>query len=229
MACAELEMAHQLVADTSDLDFQEPSRPLALWLITGRCISQAKAILCLLDGGFANDIAPLARALHESILLLSALTHGEDKLVEEWWEDKAWLNQKKLLAARDEWEQDQRTKMLRHGLKPIGPTKSGLKQAYGRISEVAHHRRRHVEIMMSRNSREMPLGQHPCVRVRAAAIGQVGPLMCELVTVAGNALAHLLGREWFVDRFEPLFQQLCRLQDIARIDPATLGGAQHSR
>lgn len=218
----ELEGAHRFVADQTDLNLGEHTRALAVWLVSGRCISQAKAVICLLRNQFVNDVAPLLRGLHEANRLLAALIHAPDDFVRKWWDDKSWTRHKKVLAALDEWEREARVSMVRNGIRPPGATKEVLAQLYGRISEVSHHRRRHVEDTMSRPNREMPLGPHPCARVCAAVVGQAGPIFSESVTMAGNAMGHLLGREWFVERFEPAFQQLHRMQQQVKLDAASL-------
>jgi hypothetical protein len=52
--------------------------------------------------------------------------------------------------------------------------------------------------------------------------------IAETVTVGGAALADLLGREWFVNRFNRTFHALQELQRKIPLDPATVAGRRPS-
>jgi hypothetical protein len=228
-ALDELAAAHGAVADQTDLDLVAESQPAATWAICGRSISLGMAVVSLLRADFAMDAIPLIRSLHETNRLLEALgARNADGLVVDWLTDARWVGHKRVLAVQDASETEMRTEMIRAGIKPPPATLSASRAFYERLSEFAHNRRRHVLDAVSPVLRHMPLGAHPDARVRAAVVGSAGPFIAETVTVGGFALARVLGREWFVERFNPRFHELQELQRRIPLDPETLG-AQRRR
>jgi hypothetical protein len=63
----------------------------------------------------------------------------------------------------------------------------------------------------STQQRTMPIGPHPDVRHRAGTLGQAGVHLFGTVTTVGQALALLLGKEWFAVRFNPTFHAVHEL------------------
>jgi hypothetical protein len=217
-AVNELRSAHEPVADQTDLDLVAADRPSSLWLLSGRAISTADAALMLLRAGYATEVASLLRSLHECCRLLSAVMHDDDML-RIWLRDRGSLNVKRVMAAVDKWERRSQLEMVKAGVPPPRTTKDPLARTYGRLSDFAHDRRRHLVDQVSVPTRRMPIGPHPDVRVRAALVSETGLFVSELVTVSGSALATLLGRDWFIERFQPTFEQLVALR--RRIDIST--------
>lgn len=169
-AVSELELAHRTVANETTLDLTAPDRPAALWLVSGRCIGHAKAVLELLRLGYTTEVVPVLRSLHEANRTLSALAR-DDEILEVWTRDRKHVNWNRILASIDRWEQEARQAMLREGVQPPRPTKSYMKQLYGWFSEFMHHRRQHLVDQVSVSGRLMPLGSHPDARVRATFVG----------------------------------------------------------
>lgn len=211
LALAELEEAHRSVADDTDLELTGKTRASALWLMSGRCIAQARAALHLLEGGFGNEIPALLRQLHESLRLLDALTaSGEDALTRKWLANK-WVKPAEAAAAVDRDHQRIREDMIREGARPPANITKDFDRAYGHLSEFAHNRRHRIIQTVSIEQRTMPIGPHPDVRHRAATLGEAESVLIGTVTTVGHALALLLGDEWFTKRFNPTFHALHEL------------------
>ncbi len=192
----------------------------------GRSISLGLATVSLLRVGFVLDVIPTVRALHEANRLLEALrSRGSDDLLRDWLTDARWVGHKRVLQVRDAAEQEIRVAMMKEGIPPPAATMDATKAFYERLSEFAHNRRRHLVNAISPELRQMPLGPHPDIRLRAATVGFAGDFIAETVTVGGAALADHLGREWFVNRFNRSFQALQELQRRIPLDPASLAGA----
>jgi hypothetical protein len=226
---AELEEAHRRVPDSTDVDLVGQTRPAATWAVCGRSISLGLATVSLLRAGFALDVIPTVRTLHETNRLLEALrSRGSDGLLRDWLTDARWVGHKRVLAVRDAAEQEMRVDMIKQGIRPPAATMDATKAFYERLSEFAHNRRRHLVDAISPELRQMPLGPHPDIRVRAATVGFAGDFIAETVTVGGAALADLLGREWFVNRFNRTFHALQELQRKIPLDPATVAGRRPS-
>lgn len=220
-AVSELAEAHYRVADHTDLDLRADTRPAALWLLTGRCIGQAAATLQLVRVGYVLQVPPLLRSLQEALALLGSL-HHDDEALGKWLRDRNLVDIQRALASIDKWQEEARLEFARQGLQVPRRTKSYFKQTYGWLSEFTHHRRRHLVGEVSMDTRIMPLGPHPDARGRAVRVWETGNVIAHLVSVGGSALATMLGRSWFVDRFQPTFRSLQELQARMPIDPETL-------
>ena len=210
-ALAELEKAHRIVADGTDLDLTGTTRWSALWLMSGRCIAQSRAVLHLLEGGFGNETPALLRQLQESLRLLDALAaSGEDAVARKWLANK-WVKPADAAAAVDRDHERIREDMIRKGSRPPANVTTGFDRAYGHLSEFAHNRRHRIIATVSSEQRMMPIGPHPDVRHRAATINEAEGVLLGTVTTVGHALAMLLGPEWFTQRFNPTFHALHEL------------------
>lgn len=131
---------------------------------------------------------------------------------------RRWLEGRKverrdIMAALDRQEEAMRAEMVKRGLPPPRATKREFDRQYGRWSDFAHHRRRHLLDQVSVAARVMAAGRHPDWRSRAALVDHFGWHVSALVIAGGSALAHLLGPEWFHDRFLPTYRALRELQD----------------
>ena len=68
-----LTQAHTGIPDETDLDLAGDTRAAAVWIVAGRCIGYARAVLTLVGAGYGGESAAQMRALHEANRLLSAL------------------------------------------------------------------------------------------------------------------------------------------------------------
>ncbi len=93
---------HSLIADRTDLDLEGDSRQAAAWVIAGRCIGLARAMLSLLRDGYAAEAIPTARGLHEATRLLDAVADDEEvELLGRWLADDDWVRPRETRAARE--------------------------------------------------------------------------------------------------------------------------------
>ena len=120
-----------------------------------------------------------------------------------------------------------RVEMIKDGRIPPKTTGKGFEGQYGRWSEIAHHRRRHLLNQVSIPARVMAAGVHPDWRARAVTVEHFGWYLAELVSSGGSAFGHLLGPEWFHDRFQPTLRALFDLMD--RIPLAAIAEGDRTR
>src|SRR5207245_897685 len=146
--------------------------------------------------GFTVEVIPTLRSLHEATRLLSVFgLNGEDALVERWLEGRS-VSRGQVMAASRRQEERYREDMLKLGVAPPGTTSDYFEQQYGRWSEFAHHRRRHLLNQVAVPDRVMAIGAHPDWRARAAAVDHFGWYLGELISVGGYAVADLGRPEW---------------------------------
>lgn len=218
----ELEAAHRVVSDGTDLDLGASTRQAALWLMSGRCIAQGRAVLHLLSGGFANEVPVLLRQLYESTRLLDAFAMTDEEAIVRKWLGNEHVSQGEAARTLDRVHSEMRLQMVRAGAAPPRDVTSDLHRQYGHLSEYAHNRYSRVVNTVAIAERRMPIGAHPEWTVRAAAIGDSGQFLIGTVTVVGHALSMILGAAWFQDRFNPTFHALVELGQRIPLDAASL-------
>lgn len=69
---------HTMVANETDLDLVGASRQAAGWQVSGRVLSFLEAAMALVRAGFASEVAPMLRSIHEANQLLRALANHRD-------------------------------------------------------------------------------------------------------------------------------------------------------
>src|SRR5437764_1292234 len=79
-------------------------------------------------------------------------------------------------------EEAARVGMIQQGIAPPPTTRAYLEGQYGRWSEFAHHRRRHMLTQFSLPARIMVTGPHPDWRSRATMVDHYGWYLGELVS-----------------------------------------------
>ena len=136
---------------------------------------------------------------------------GEDELVFRWIDGRT-VSRGEVMRANDRQQQAIRVEMLRAGERPPSQTGGYFNGQYGRWSEFAHHRRRHIVDQVAEAPRMMAIGPHPDWRARAATVDHLGDSLSELVSVGGLALAKLLNPAWFHDRFQPTLRAVARAE-----------------
>ena len=145
-ALDELEGAHRLIAEETDLQLDAKTRQAAMWLITGRCIGLAHA--------------GTSRARRRRVLLpkqslccvrctrlrdcsTSSRYDGEDDIVRRWLLGRN-VPRGEIMAAIDRQEEAMRAEMIEQRIAPPTTTRAQMEAIYGRSSEVAHNRRGHM-------------------------------------------------------------------------------------
>ena len=154
-------------------------------------------------------------------VLLSAVMQ-DDEVLRTWLRDRGKLSWKKIIEAVEAWEERMRVEMAQAGVTPPGLTKNASTRSYALLRDIAHYRRREMVNLVSEATRLMPVGAHPDVRIRAATVSDTGMYISDLVTVGGSAIAHLLGRDWFVKRYQPTFEAIQEIRRTVDISPASL-------
>ncbi len=80
----DLANVHAAIADQTDLDLSDYTRPLAIWEMSGRAISLAHALIDQLRREYAAQTVGTARLMHESTVLLEAFLVAPPALVSKW-------------------------------------------------------------------------------------------------------------------------------------------------
>lgn len=227
-ARTELLDAHRYIADQTALDLHAKSREAGMWLIAGRCIGLAHAAHLAVSAWVTVEVIPVLRSLHEATRLLSVFRMpGEEALVEKWLGGRSVARGDVMAASRRQ-EATAREQMLKLGHPILAPTSEYFERQYGRWSEFAHHRRRHMLNQVAGPDRVMAVGPHPDWRARAAAVDHLGWYLAELVSVGGFVMADLGRPEW-VDRFQGTYRSLIELMTripLAEIAEGKKPGAQ---
>lgn len=213
LALAELAEAHRRISDETALELDGRSRDSAMWLITGRCLGLGRAAHRLAVDGYVLEVVPVLRSMHEAARLLAVFDFaGEEDLEHRWLRDKS-VGRGDIMAAQRRQEAAMRVEMIKAGVAPPGETTSYFEKQFGRWSEIAHHRRRHLLNQVSVPNRHMPIGPHPDWRVRAVTVDHFGWYVLELVSTCGSALAQLRGPTWTRHRFQPTWRALMDFKD----------------
>ena len=184
-ALTELEHAHRLIAYDTALELDGETRQAAMWLVTGRCIGLARASHELIAAGYVFEVVTLLRSLHEAERLLTLVTlRGEDDVIQRWLEGRH-IPRGEIMPAINRQAEAARVEMSQQGIVPPGTTKTQMERLYGRSSEVAHHRRRHMLTQVALSARIMVTGPHPDWRARAMVADHYGWEIIALVSAGG--------------------------------------------
>jgi hypothetical protein len=224
----DLGAAHAAAGENPRLDLLGPSRDAAMWLVAGRCIGLARAGFDLVRMGYASEAVPTIRSLHEANRLLGVFAlRGEDELVSRWIEGRT-VGRGAIMHASQRQEEAIRVEMLRAGVKPPMSTKSYFDGQYGRWSEIAHQRRKHLLDQVAVDARMMAAGPHPDWRARSATVDHFGDILGELLSAGGHALAQLLG-PGVGDSFQRAFEALTTMKRKVALSELARGGADGGR
>lgn len=132
---------HEHFVENTDFDPEEDTTPGAAWLMAGRCLSQADALLTLLEAGHGPAIMPTARSIHEASRLLAVLLDPEEHGLHQKWLDDEWVRPNNMSEAEQRHQTRLAEQMIRQGVRPPGRTHDLTKNVYGQLSAPAHHRR----------------------------------------------------------------------------------------
>jgi hypothetical protein len=106
--------------------------------------------------------------------------------------------------------------MAEAGVEPEGGDVVALgRQIYSVLSEGSHHQRSVMAESMAPALRLFAYGPHPDASNRAIHVEYAGELLEEVIIVVGDALADILGRDFYAQRIRPLQEALARVREEA--------------
>lgn len=239
LALDALASVHRGIADGTDLDLSADNRAAAVWTVAGRCIGFARSTLSLLRNGFGAESAAQMRALHEANRLLSALADdAETDLLRQWLADKdQGVRPREARAAQERWRHRVRAAMIEKraqakaagdealsreiddglGLEAFAEDDSmsqATRQIYDTLSRIGHSRRSGIRDAISEPLREMAVGPHTDLTIRAEYVTYGGLLVVETLISVGHALGRFHGQGWFEAQIRPLIDRIDGLPDL---------------
>lgn len=248
LALDKVDDAHRAIADHTDLDLSGDTRQAAAWIVSGRCIAYARAVVTLVGAGFGAESAVEMRAMHEATRLLGALAdHEEPDLLRRWLRDagKQWVRPWETRAAQERLHDRIRASMeaardearatgdstrvgeieaaLAAGQMAEGETiTSAALQIYDVLSRVAHTRRSGSSDSLSVGLRTMATGPHPDPAIRASYVDYAGRIIEEMLLTVGEVLDRFYPEGWFMENVNPLIDDLHQLSRSSPIDPVAV-------
>jgi hypothetical protein len=218
--------AHRNIAETMDFDLGGRTRWAAIWDVSGRCLGLCNSLLTQLQGGFASEVVPTLRAIHEADLLLSVLTGpGEEGLLRQWLDDAHYVKEVTARNAAARIEKPLIALMKKEGIELLGDQTELGGQVYDILSKVAHNMRVGFAESVSVELRKFAYGPHPDPRQRAVHVEFSGQIVEEVTLLVGRAFAtRFLGRQWYEETIKPLLAALEAVRQEMPVDPETVHG-----
>jgi hypothetical protein len=229
LAIESLVAPHTHVGDGTDLDLEGDTRQAAVWIVAGRCLGLANALLDLLEKGYAAEVIPTARTLHETNRLLDALVdEGDDALLIRWLkdEDADWVRPRETREARENMvarlratmataleeaeaaSEDDRVRDLKAAIEEMDATPPELWKMslsiYDVLSRIGHTRRSGTNDGVSIPLRQMITGPHPDPAIRGDYVEWSSALIEETMLAVGAALSRFFGPNYFKQGVEPI-------------------------
>jgi hypothetical protein len=233
MACQlvldRLENLHGGIADKTDLELTGYGRGAAIWMLAGRCLGLARALLVQARAGIDNECLVTGRAIHEATRVL--LVFGdpdEEELLRLWLDDEGKHDYVKAAAARaaqERFEAKLDEAMTRIGLPAIGRTGDLSAEVYDQMSRTAHSRRSSCANSVSEELRTATYGHHPSPYRRASCAEWTAAMTVEVTNVVGDALRAFYGQGFFVDEMVPLIQSIEAVRRTAPLSEEALSSA----
>ena len=255
-AVEELIRGHSMLANETDIDLRAETRWVALWELSGRCISLAHALLVELRNGLTAQVSGTSRLMFEAVSLLEAFTVAPDDLVRQWLDGKHVPQRKareQLNQLAEEGagiEDDHQFQALAAAIradpryraraaeqkKQGAPASGGVADLLTFVSsaeyqELSHARGGHNDRPGLRDSVDPELrlfhyGPHPDPEVRAVYVQQAGHDIERVVIVVGYTLSRFF--------FGPAYQEnrihtLQRALRTVREERPLLGAAKSSK
>ncbi|MGH2893947.1 MAG: hypothetical protein ACRDPM_11890, partial [Solirubrobacteraceae bacterium] len=238
LALDKVDDAHRAIADKTELDLACNTRQAAAWIVSGRCIAYARAVVTLVGAGFGAESAVEMRAMHEATRLLGALgDHEEPDLLRRWLRDadKEWVRPWETRAAQERLHGRTRASLeaARDEAHATGdPTRAGeieaalaaeemaegetiasaALQIYDVLSRVAHTRRSGTSDSVSVGLRTMATGPHPDPAIRGSYVDYAGRIIEEVLLTVGEVLGRFYPDGWFTENMKPLIHDLHELR-----------------
>lgn len=218
----ELRDAHAAFVDRTDFDPEADTRPGAAWMVGGRCLSQAGALLTLLTQRYGPEIVPAARSIHEASRLLSVLIDpGEPELLENWLADE-WVRPRDMSQAEERHQTRLVEQMIRVGARPAERTHELTKDVYSHLSAPAHHRRSSFAGEFNHTLRRYAYGPLDSPLRRAFWQIQADEILYDAYLSVGVMLTTLYGPTFFAEVVEPGLRAIRELQSREPLLPDDL-------
>jgi hypothetical protein len=220
----ELIAAHQRIADTMEFGIDGHTRWTAVWEMSGRCLGLCNALLVQLREGFASEVVPTLRSIHEAAQLVTVLAGpGEQTLLRTWLENRTYLSAQRVRAAEARIEQPAVELLKKQGIRLAGDQQDLGQQVYGILSKPAHNMRIGFAESVTRPLRQFSYGPHPYPVQRAVHVEFGGQAIEDVALRVGRALAiRFLGRDFYNETVKPLLASLHAIRDEMPIDPPTV-------
>jgi hypothetical protein len=199
---------HRHVAEGTDIDFEGETRWVALWEMSGRCLSVANLLLDELRLGYTSETAGTMRVLHEAANLLAVATHEEGAHLTRRWLSGRRVEQRRARAAIGEAQRAIDQMLQEQGVEIEGDLEELTRQIYRVLSKGAHNDREGFADAHSRAGRLFVYGPHPSPVVRATWVSYASELIEQVVLEVGDALARFYGGDWYRDTVRPLVEGL---------------------
>jgi hypothetical protein len=217
--------AHTRIAETMDFGLQERTRWTAVWELSGRCIALENGMLAQIRAGFASEVVPTMRALHEAAQLLTVVTGpAEEELLVRWLDSKD-IGVQHARAAEHRIERPFRDQLARDGIELQGNQYTLSQQVYEILSAPAHNMRVGFLESVSRDLRQFSYGPHPDWRQRAIHTEFAGQQLQEIVLRVGSALStRFLGAVFYRNTIENILSEIEAIRETMPVDPPTVRG-----
>jgi len=168
----ELIAAHRRIGDTMDFGIEDDTRWTAVWEMSGRCLGLCNALLIQLREGFASEMVPTLRAIHEAGQLLTVLAGpGEEKLLRTWLEDNTYISASKARAAEARIAKPALELLKKEGITSVGDQAALGQKGYDLLSKPAQNMRIGFAESIARGPRQFSYGPHPSPIQRAIHVG----------------------------------------------------------
>jgi hypothetical protein len=230
MVAKQLQVWHQGIADTTNLDLTGYSRGAATWLLAGRCLGLLEVLLVQAEAGIDNEALIVGRAAHEANRLLMAFCSDpdEDELVRLWLNDEGkhgYVKQGAARAANNRFEEKLNDAIKDQGMQPLGSTSALTAELYDRLSRTVHNRWSSCVSSVWEQGRQMAYGRAPNQLRRAGAVEWTTSVTIEVVQSVGDALRAFYGNDFLVKEVAPLLQSIAAVRASSPLDEVSIMGA----
>jgi hypothetical protein len=219
-----LATAHREIGETMDFDFQGRTRWASVWEMSGRCLGLSNCMLAQLEAGFASEVVPTMRSIHEACQLLTVVSGpGEEALLRRWLDDERYISAQQARAAERRIAKPFIQEMAARGIELKGDQFLLGREVYDMLSKPAHNMRGGFLESVSKSQRLFAYGPHPDPIQRAVHVEFGGQKIEEVALRLGGSLAsRFLGRTFYVGTVEPLVASVKAVRNMMPVDPPSV-------
>jgi hypothetical protein len=219
-----LTTAHREIGETMDFDFQGRTRWTAVWEMSGRCLGLSNCMLVQLEAGFASEVVPTMRSIHEACQLLTVMSGpGEETLLLRWLDDERYIGAQTARAAERRIAKPFIQVLAAQGIVLKGDQFLLGCEVYDLLSKAAHNMRGGFLESVSKSQRLFAYGPHPDPIQRAVHVEFGGQQVEEVALRLGGSLAsRFLGPRFYTDTVEPLVASVKAVRQMMPVDPVSV-------